>query len=164
MRIWLIRHAKSSWADAGQKDFDRPLNKRGNANGPKMQAWLAEQTHKAQWLWTSDAKRALATATFVQAGFGLARDHLEATHELYHASADALLDVIRRTPAEFENVAVVAHNPGLTALVNSLAGHITVNLPTFGVVRLRCDPPWQELQFGQCEKELFCSPKSLQLN
>lgn len=164
MRIWLIRHAKSSWASAEQKDFDRPLNNRGNADGPKMQAWLAEQTHKAQWLWTSDAKRALATAAFVKAGFGVPADHLQATHALYHASADALLDVIRQTPVEVENVAIVAHNPGLTALVNGLAGHVTVNLPTFGVVRLCCERPWLDLQFGQCTSELFSSPKSLQRN
>ena len=164
MRIWVIRHAKSSWADAQQKDFDRPLNKRGNADGPKMQAWLAEQKYKAQWLWTSDAKRALATSEFVKGAFGLAADHVEAVHKLYGASADALLDLIRRTPVDVENVAVVAHNPGLTTLVNSLAGHVTVNLPTFGVVRLHCDSPWQDLQFGQCESELFSSPKSLQLD
>ena len=28
-RLILMRHAKSSWAEPGQRDLDRPLNKRG---------------------------------------------------------------------------------------------------------------------------------------
>ena len=28
MKLWVIRHAKSSWADPGQADFERPLNGR----------------------------------------------------------------------------------------------------------------------------------------
>ena len=32
----LIRHAKSSWANAMQSDFDRPLNDRGEQEAPEM--------------------------------------------------------------------------------------------------------------------------------
>jgi phosphohistidine phosphatase len=34
--LFLIRHAKSSWADTLQQDFDRPLNDRGNRDAPMM--------------------------------------------------------------------------------------------------------------------------------
>ena len=65
MKLWVIRHAKSSWADHGQADLERPLNKRGNADGPRMAHWLATQAEPATWIWSSDAARALATAEFV---------------------------------------------------------------------------------------------------
>ena len=35
-QLLLIRHAKSSWDDPSQNDFDRPLNKRGNKDALVM--------------------------------------------------------------------------------------------------------------------------------
>jgi phosphohistidine phosphatase len=35
-KLYLIRHAKSSWKDMTLKDFDRPLNSRGKQNAPLM--------------------------------------------------------------------------------------------------------------------------------
>ncbi len=35
-QLIIVRHAKSSWADPGQRDFDRPLNGRGERNAPEM--------------------------------------------------------------------------------------------------------------------------------
>ena len=134
--LWLIRHAKSSWADASQADFDRPLNGRGRRDGPRMQAWLAEQEGAAQWIWTSDAARARATADFVQAAWPDAQ--LIEEHGLYHADPRRILDVAYAAPEDVTRVAVVAHNPGMTWAVNDLAGDtVVVNLPTFGVAHFR---------------------------
>ena len=42
-RLYLIRHAKSSWKDPDLDDFDRPLNKRGKTDAPLMGKRLKEQ-------------------------------------------------------------------------------------------------------------------------
>ncbi|MEP7080118.1 MAG: histidine phosphatase family protein, partial [Ginsengibacter sp.] len=39
----VVRHAKSSWAQSGLADFDRPLNERGKESAPKMAKILAEK-------------------------------------------------------------------------------------------------------------------------
>ncbi len=131
MRLWLIRHAKSSWANPAQGDFERPLNARGQRDGPIMQAWLARQAWLAQWIWTSDAARAQATATFVAAAFPQAR--LQTEPRLYGADAQTILQVAGETPSEATTAAIVAHNPGLTWCLNLLVGkRVTDNLPTFG--------------------------------
>jgi len=162
VKLWLVRHAKSSWADPGQADFDRPLNGRGRRDGPRMAAWLSRQEDPATWLWTSDAARALATTEFVREGFGLDPVRVHAAHELYLADPETMLDVIRRTPADVTSAAVVAHNPGTTMLLNGLVGkRVTDNVPTFGVARLSCTAPWHEIRFGCCRLEFFSSPKSL---
>ena len=166
MKLWVIRHAKSSWADANQSDFDRPLNKRGNADGERMAAWLAEQSSPATWIWTSDAARALATAEFVAKGFaataGANSVQVIAEHRLYHATPEAACEVLRETPDEIECVALVAHNPGLTWLVNLLAGQSTLdNLPTFGTARFDITGPWHELSFEAATLELLMAPKRL---
>lgn len=35
-KLYLIRHAKSSWKDISLDDLDRPLNKRGQKDAPFM--------------------------------------------------------------------------------------------------------------------------------
>jgi len=160
VKIWLIRHAKSSWSEPGLRDFDRPLNRRGERDGPRMAAWLAAQTDPATWLWTSTAARALATARFVQKAFALDDDAVCATDELYEADAEQILDVLRRTPATIRSVALVAHNPGLTWLANSLGRKsVTDNLPTFGVVRFDYRGPWHDLNAGGAELDFLAAPK-----
>ena len=162
MRLWVIRHAKSSWGDPGLRDFDRPLNGRGKRDGPRMARWLGAQSEPAEWLWTSTAARALATAAFVQEGFGIPDDHVVATDELYHASPEALLDTIRSTPSTIGSAAVVAHNPGLTWLVNRLGREgVTDNLPTFGVAAFELEGAWTDVRFGQAKLEILAAPKTI---
>ena len=137
MRLWIIRYAKSSWAQPSQPDFERGLNARGKRDGANMVTWLAQQSHPPTWLWTSDAVRAMATTDYVQQGFGLSDGQVQATHELYHASPEDAADVLQQTDPVHRCVALIAHNPGLTYLVNLLVGrNVTDNLPTFGVAEL----------------------------
>jgi phosphohistidine phosphatase len=163
MKLWVIRHAKSSWADAGQTDFERPLNKRGNADGPRMVSWLGAQTDPATWIWSSDAARALATAEFVAQGFSAARPRVLPEHRLYHASAEVACDLLRETPSDVVSVALVAHNPGLTWLVNLLGGadpSVDI-LPTFGLARFDIAGAWQQFDPAAATLELLMSPKRL---
>lgn len=160
MKIWLIRHAKSSWSEPGRRDFDRPLNRRGERDGPIMAGWLARQSDPATWLWTSTAVRAQATARFVRRAFDLADDAVVASDELYEASPEQILDVLRETPAGVASVAVVAHNPGLTWLANTLADSpVTDNLPTFGVVRFDYAGAWHDLRAGTATFDFLAAPK-----
>jgi phosphohistidine phosphatase len=160
MIIWLFRHAKSSWTESTLTDFERPLNARGKRDGPKMATWLSTQPDPAQWIWSSDAARALATAEFVCQGFSADRAQLHCCHELYLASPETMLDVLRRTPEDVTSVAMVAHNPGTTYLLNLLsAAQVTDNVPTFGSARLSYPGTWPELSFGSCTLERFSAPK-----
>lgn len=162
MKLWIVRHAKSDWASAAATDFERPLNRRGERDAPRMVEWLQRQNHPATWIWTSDALRARTTAGFVEQGFAAARPRVIEEHRLYGASPEELLSVLQETPADQHSVAVVAHNPGLTQLANLLTGTaVTDNLPTFGVVRLEVPEPWSTLAFGRAALDLFISPKRL---
>ena len=162
MNIWIIRHAKSSWADRHQTDFERPLNHRGERDGLTMQRWLGEQDAPADWIWTSDAIRALATSNFIQKGFSQATPQVVADHRLYLSDPDVHLSILKQTPAEAHSVALVAHNPGLTNFVNLLgAKTVTDNLPTFGVARFSYVGRWADLEFGQATLDYLVSPKRL---
>ncbi|MFK7915178.1 MAG: histidine phosphatase family protein [Pseudomonadales bacterium] len=164
--LWIIRHAKSSWADSGQADFERDLNQRGERDGLRMQAHLETLAHAPQWLWCSSAQRAQRTAQFVRTGFSIPNAYCQTLAELYHADAYQLLDVLQRTPAEITSVAVVAHNPGLTDLVNSLGDTaVTSNLPTFGVAHFCWDRApehdFSGLVFGGLRLANLYAPKTI---
>ncbi|MEM7219252.1 MAG: histidine phosphatase family protein [Pseudomonadota bacterium] len=161
--LWVIRHAKSSWADPGQDDFERPLNDRGRRDGPLMARWLAAQPLRADWLITSTAARARATAAFVADGFGLGRRGTVEEPGLYHAAPHDLLDAAREAPPTCDCVALVAHNPGMTALVNQLAGaRVIDNLPTFGCAAfLLAEEDWANAGYGAATFVAFATPKLL---
>ena len=39
-KLYLVRHAKSSWKYPDLDDFERPLNNRGKKDAPIMGHWL----------------------------------------------------------------------------------------------------------------------------
>lgn len=166
LRLWLVRHAKSDW-EQGVRDFDRGLNARGHRDGPFMAAWLSRQPQGAGWIWSSTANRALTTARYLATGWQLPEDRLVAVDSLYHAPPMQALDVIRETPADVTCAAVVFHNPGITELVNLLAGRgIIDNVPTLGIAEFtttlsRTDRSWADTHLGSWRLERIVSPKAL---
>ena len=64
-KIYILRHAKSSWKDEGLPDHDRPLNKRGKRDAPRMGRLLAEEGLVPDLIVSSTAKRAHKTTTEV---------------------------------------------------------------------------------------------------
>jgi phosphohistidine phosphatase len=131
--LTLIRHAKSSWKENTLKDFDRPLNKRGQQNAPMMGAILKQQGVSFDLIVTSPAVRALSTAKLIAQPLGYPEASLVLEPQLYDADVQRLLTVIQGLPDSAVNVALVAHNPGLTGLCNYLSGEAIENLPTCAV-------------------------------
>ncbi len=48
LTLSLFRHAKSSWANPGQQDFDRPLNERGLGGSPAHGRFHGRARHRAR--------------------------------------------------------------------------------------------------------------------
>ncbi|MCA9071607.1 MAG: histidine phosphatase family protein, partial [Planctomycetaceae bacterium] len=92
--LFLMRHAKSSWKDESLPDHDRPLNKRGKRDAPRMGQLLLEQgVHPDRWL-SSTALRARRTAELLAETLQFAGE-IEFRSELYHAEPEQFLSVIR---------------------------------------------------------------------
>jgi phosphohistidine phosphatase len=60
-KLIIVRHAKSSWDNPDLDDFDRPLNKRGLKDAPRMGKRLKEKHITPDIMLSSPAERALAT-------------------------------------------------------------------------------------------------------
>jgi phosphohistidine phosphatase len=162
-RLTLVRHAKSSWADPGISDADRPLNERGERDAPTMGRHLATLGFRPTLFLTSPAVRARQTAQVVARELGYPAEFLQREPELYLATPGQICAVVAREAGTLRDVVVCGHNPGLTELANRLVGAGSLdNLPTCGVfavtLKLRT---WADLEGAQGELALFTCPKAL---
>jgi phosphohistidine phosphatase len=114
--LHLLRHAKSSWDDPVERDFDRPLNGRGHRAARRMGEWLKESGLAFDSVRASPALRIRQTLEGVEAGLG-AKLKPEFDKRIYMASAASLYDLVRETPDSIESLLIVGHNPGLEDLL-----------------------------------------------
>ena len=63
--LLILRHAKSSWKHPGLNDHDRPLNKRGKNDAPRIGKILQKEKLIPDVISSSTAMRASATAESV---------------------------------------------------------------------------------------------------
>ena len=145
--LFLLRHAKSSWKHSGLSDHDRPLNKRGKRDAPRVGRLLRQKRLSPGLIVSSSAKRARQTADDV-AKWSAFDGTVELERRLYLADPATIVDVVRRRGGDARRVMVVAHNPGLEELARRLAGAPDLEpLPTAGLVQIRLEiDQWKELR------------------
>lgn len=136
--VTLVRHAKSSWKNQGQSDFDRPLNDRGQSDGLVMAQRMVSRNCIPDLMLVSSARRAQETSVFMRQAFNLPPEQYQLIDDLYLAEPEILLDVIASVPASTRHVMVIAHNPGLETLSELLAGHSLPPMPTLGIRHFAC--------------------------
>lgn len=135
-RLFLIRHAKSSWSQPGLDDVDRPLNKRGQNDAPVMATRLGAKGIHPELIVSSPAKRAKKTARFMADGTGYDRDKIRYIEDLYLGSLDVHLKVLDSLFETTDTLFLVGHNDTLTRLAEYLSGKSLGNIPTCGIVAL----------------------------
>ena len=164
MRLTLFRHAKSSWADPGLSDHDRPLSKRGRRDAPVMGERLAARGARPSAILSSTARRALTTAARVAEALDYPPDEIRSSRRLYFAGAHEILRFIMEQPAEWPEIIVVGHNPGFTDLANLLLPELRLdNLVTAGCVAM--DFPaddWSEIARVRANLLYWDYPKNVQ--
>lgn len=145
-RLLLCRHAKSSWKDITLEDIDRPLNKRGKRDAPEMGRRLAAGGIKPDMIISSPARRACKTARQLAKLTGFGKKNVILLREVYAASANELLAIVREFDDAASVVFVVGHNPETTVLANMLGDLDIDNVPTCGVVALDfAVDSWQQI-------------------
>ena len=159
--LTLIRHAKSSWEQPELADLDRPLNKRGKRDAPKMGQRLVQKQLQPDLFITSPAKRAFTTAKAIAEEIGYGMDELVTDDRAYTADAAELLAILRDVDNAYHDVVLVGHNPAMTNLVNYLTSESIDNVPTCGIVRASFSvDAWSKLRRRTGELVWFDYPKS----
>ena len=159
--LLIIRHAKSSWDNPLQHDFDRPLNKRGNKDAPEMAMRLKEKGIAIDGFISSPANRALSTAIYFAETYGVDSGSILQKKELYHAPVKVFYDVITQVEDSCNTIAVFSHNPGITDFVNTLTNTRIDDMPTAGIFGIKAAiNSWKDFSKGEKEFWFFDCPKA----
>ncbi|WP_375401830.1 histidine phosphatase family protein [uncultured Sphingomonas sp.] len=166
--LTLLRHAKSSWDDAVQRDFDRPLNAKGRRAAASMGRHLRGEAMAFDHLVASPAVRVGETLDGFSSGYGRLPDAVE-DRRIYLASAATLLEVVHGLPTAASRALLVGHNPGLEDLVLMLVpagggsrGAVEEKYPTASVAEmLFAVEDWADVRAGGGELVRFVRPRDL---
>ena len=146
-QLLILRHAKSSWADASLDDWQRPLNERGVRDAPRVGDLLRERSLVPDLIISSDAVRARTTAQIVAKTAGYTRELIVAP-ALYHATPADVIDVLHDVDDAARSVMIVGHNPGLEDLIEQLTGEAH-GLPTAALIQLKLEiDRWSDLDIS----------------
>jgi phosphohistidine phosphatase len=153
-KLLLIRHAKSSWDDISQKDFDRPLNDRGHRDAPKMAKRLLKDDIEIDAFISSTAVRALTTAEYFAEAFEIKKKNIIQEPSLYLAESNVFFEVISKINDDHKTVAIFSHNPGITEFANQLCNTRIDDMPTCAIFAVKADiKSWRE--FAEAEKKFW---------
>jgi len=169
--LTILRHAKSGWDVQVERDFDRPINKRGARGAEIIGQWLKRQKLPVDRIIASPAVRVTETLDIFQPAADLDTIEPHWDRRIYLASAATLIDVIRDTGRDADHLLISGHNPGLEDLIlmlvpdtsaDALRGEVEEKLPTSALARLELDiADWHELDTGMARFAAFIRPRDL---
>ncbi len=168
-KLFLLRHAKSSWDDPMVEDLDRPLNKRGRQAARLMAGYITRSCFHPALVLVSTSARTRETWNIIE-------PRLEGTSAaieegLYEASKADLLHRLRKIDDHIASVMVIGHNPGLGRLAEALVGHngepealerLFAKFSTGALAVIDLDiAHWGELEAGTGRLVVYARPKDM---
>lgn len=124
----IVRHAKAASAGKGQRDYDRPLTKRGRAQSERLRAWASDPQALGRFgpvtALVSGSARTRETYAVAFAGTPFVHA-LETSDLIYNGKRDVsgrdLLSELAAVDPVTESLMVVAHNPSVLELALDIA-------------------------------------------
>ncbi|MBL8704143.1 MAG: histidine phosphatase family protein [Rhodospirillales bacterium] len=168
-RIFLLRHAKSDWGDAGREDHDRDLSARGRDATGRMATYCRRAGIAPALILCSTATRARETLALVLPGL-IPPGRVEYEDKLYLAEAERLLRRLQALDDDDPSVMVVGHNPGFHALAAALVGdgdpsdlqRLRQKFPTGALAEIEAPiQRWRDLEAGENRLARFIVPREL---
>jgi len=170
-RLFLLRHAMTSWNQPGAPDHDRPLAPRGQRCLPGVAATIDGHLDGPLDLVLA------STATRVRDTLAGVLPRISAPHDLcwrrglYLASPEYLFAELNELPDDVRTVLLCGHNPGLHQLALDLLGDsdgsdtdgaasagVWAGLPPAGLVVIDVDDAWADVGAGSGRLVEFAVP------
>lgn len=166
----LFRHAKSDWSDARARDFDRPLNARGQRGAQAMGAYIRDSGRTFDRMIASPAVRAAETVEEASRAWGCTFK-VEWDRRIYLASSATLVDLLKEIEGDPASILMVGHNPGLEDLIfdlvpddgsSPLRDLVEEKFPTATFAVLELDiARWSDLSDGSARLSELKRPRDL---
>jgi phosphohistidine phosphatase len=166
-RVYLLRHAKSSWKDPDLADRERPLAPRGRRAAKAIAAYLSAHRIAPALVLCSPARRARQTLEHVAPGLGDAPE-VRIEPGLYDDSERELLARLQEVPEDVPSVMLIGHNPAIERLALNLAAggaqlaDLAHKYPTGALATLEFRGSWRELEPEGARLAGFIKPRDLE--
>jgi phosphohistidine phosphatase len=163
LRLSLVRHAKTEPARAGQEDWDRVLEPRGQRDAPEMGQRMKGRHQKPDRILSSPAVRAITTATIIARELGVTAARVHQDERLYLAGPKDMLKVVHELGGQAKHLMIVGHNPGITEFADRISAERSLdNMPTCAVYTLEFEiDAWKDLDWSSGVNADLDYPKRL---
>ena len=160
--LYLLRHGKSSWEEAGKDDHDRSLLDKGVQKTALIADYLSGKSEIPQLVICSTAKRARQTLKVLSEKLGIRKKAIIYDKALYEKEADDFFELLCQADDATESVMLVGHNPSISEFAAKLCRCIPEEMPTSSVfaLELHCDH-WQDAISCRASKKFLNTPKML---
>ena len=165
-RLYLLRHAKSSWDEPALNDRERRLAPRGKRGAKLIRRHLQEHRIRPELVICSPAERARQTLAGIAVALG-GSTRIEVDEELYTFSARELLVSVQAVDPKLDSALVIGHNPAMHDLALHLAESgeqleaLARKFPTAALATLEFECHWAELGARTARLSEFVRPKDL---
>ncbi len=163
--LYLLRHAKSSWADPTLADHERPLAPRGRRDAKRIAKHLRRLGYEPELILCSSAVRTRETLELLRSAVPASAVNIE--EDLYAASREELFARLRLVPDAVVSVMLIGHNPGLQQLALELASagdeleRLAARFPTAALATFVLAKSWSRLAPAGATLEAYVVPKQL---
>lgn len=170
LRLLILRHAKSDWAEPGRPDMDRPLAPRGERAAALMGRVLAADDRRPDRILVSPARRTRETLAGVLAGLGGPAPPVTVVAGLYEPAAGNYRGVIAAEGGAAKRLLIVGHNPASQTTALMLAGtgrraalaQLAAKFPTAALAVIDFDADaWAAIAPGSGRLAAFLTPRAM---
>lgn len=149
-KLYIVRHAKSSWEYEGINDIDRPLKKRGINDAYLISSVLQKKVERPDVFVSSCANRALHTAMIFSYSFNYPLANLRISKSLYSFSDGYLIKTVKALDDSFDSAIIFSHDHGISDFVNKFGSKLLNHVPTCGVVGIKFENEhWKNIKSGK---------------
>lgn len=160
--VIFFRHGKSDWDAKFGTDHERPINKRGRETSQRMGRFLADAEQLPDRIITSSAVRARETLERAAKGGEWGEISTLVTPDLYEASPNDVLDVIRNEDDDSTRLLLIGHEPTWSEVIGRLIGGGRIKMSTATMARVDFEiSSWRQADFNQGVLKWLVPPKSL---
>lgn len=169
LRLYLLRHAKSSWANPALADYDRPLNKRGRNDMPNLARYMTKHNYQPERILCSGAMRTRQTLAGILPGLS-SDTSIQLLNALYEGYAPDYLVLLRQYAQDSKSLMIIGHNTGMQEIALRLIGRgspklindIETKFPTGALAVLDFDVEnWNEVSAQKATLISFIRPRDL---
>ena len=164
-RLYIIRHAKSSWEQEDIDDMVRPLIDNGKSASLLLGNWLMHHKIKPDEVITSPATRALHTAINICSWIDFPISKMDIDQKIYFGNIKSITDKLiqlDQSAKEINSVFLIGHEPLMSEMVYKFTKDVLDKFPTSALYSISWNvDSWADAMHLLGSKVDFITPKSL---